>query len=97
MRERLIGALLVVTYAVTMVLAPKDFYISLVYLLGVGMVAELFSISGMEDAKTPAAVIFSYTFFAKSIESTSNFSNLMSIDGLTYFLTFVSIPKEYVS
>ena len=39
-----------------------------------------------------AAVIFSYTFFAKSIESTSNFSNLMSIDGLTYFLTFVSIP-----
>ena len=39
-----------------------------------------------------AGVIFSYTFFAKSIESTSNFSNLMSIDGLTYFLTFVSIP-----
>ena len=39
-----------------------------------------------------AAVIFSYTFFTKTIESTSNFSNLMSIDGLTYFLTFVSTP-----
>ena len=39
-----------------------------------------------------AAVIFSYTFFAKSIGSTSNFSNLTNVDGLTYFLTFVSIP-----
>ena len=64
MRERLIGALLVVTYALTMVIAPKDFYISLVYLLGIGMVAELFKLSRMESAKTAAAVIFSILYFA---------------------------------
>ena len=64
MRERLLGALLVVTYAFTMVLAPKNFYISLVYLLGIGMVAELFTMSRMESAKTSAVVIFSILYFA---------------------------------
>ena len=99
MRERLIGALLVVTYAVTMVLAPKDFYISLVYLLGVGMVAELFSISGMEDAKTPAAVIFSILYFVGI--HMPNLSFLIPSAGILFLFSYFiliegKVPEKFL-
>ena len=64
MRERIIGATLVVLYAIFMVASPYNFYVSLVYLLGVGMVSELCNFTGLKNSKTSVIVIFSILFFA---------------------------------
>ena len=64
MRERIIGAILVVLYAIFMVASPYNFYVSLVYLLGVGMVSELCNFTGLKNSKTSVIVIFSILFFA---------------------------------
>jgi len=63
MRERILGAILVVLYASFMVASPKSFYISLVYLLGVGMVSELCEFTSFKGNKTAVIVIFSILFF----------------------------------
>jgi len=63
MRERVLGAALVVLYASFMVVSPKEFFISLVYLLGVGMVSELCEFSSLKRNKTAVIVIFSILFF----------------------------------
>ncbi|GAB6076842.1 phosphatidate cytidylyltransferase [Desulfurobacterium crinifex] len=63
MRERIIGAILVVLYAIFMVVSPYNFYVSLVYLLGVGMVSELCNFTGLRDSKTSVIIIFSILFF----------------------------------
>jgi|GEM_PF-1405411 phosphatidate cytidylyltransferase len=63
MKDRLLGALLVVIYAVAMLIAPKPVYILLVYLLGLAMSAELFKLSRVEDSLLPLLAFFSVLYF----------------------------------
>ncbi|WP_163327798.1 phosphatidate cytidylyltransferase [Desulfurobacterium thermolithotrophum] len=63
MKQRVIGAFFVILYAVFMIISPYKFYVSLVYLLGVGMISELSNFTGLKDSKTPIVVIFSILFF----------------------------------
>ncbi len=62
MKKRVYGAILVVLYALAMVLSPRGVYLSLVYLLGIMMISELFSLAASERLKTPAVVLFSFLF-----------------------------------
>ena len=62
MRERLVGALIVVLYTLLMVLLPRPFYHLLVYFLGALSVIELFSLSRLERYQTAALTVFSLLF-----------------------------------
>ncbi len=62
MRERIVGAFIVVLYTLLMVLLPKAFYISLVYFLGVLIFLEVLSISKLEGLSTIAVIVYSLIF-----------------------------------
>ncbi len=63
MKERIVGALIVLIYALLMYLLPYNYYYSLVYLLGVFMVVELFKMASLEKLLTWAVLLFSLAFF----------------------------------
>jgi len=63
MKERIVGAFLVVAYACLMLFSPPSVFTSLVYLLGVLMLGELLEISGYSNRKAAYVVIFSFLFF----------------------------------
>ncbi|WP_456342372.1 phosphatidate cytidylyltransferase [Thermovibrio sp.] len=63
MKDRIIGAFIVVVYALLMYLLPYNYYYSLVYLLGVFMTVELFKISSHEKLLTWGVLLFSIAYF----------------------------------
>jgi phosphatidate cytidylyltransferase len=63
MKERIVGAFLVVIYALLMLLLPYNYYYALVYLLGVFIVVELFKIASHEELLTWGVILYSFFFF----------------------------------
>ena len=62
MRDRIVGAAVVVLYALVMLFAPKPLFVSMVYFLGALMVGELFSCAKLEKLHLPALLLFSLFF-----------------------------------
>ncbi len=62
MRERLLGALIVLVYTVLLFTVPEPFYHLLIYFLGALAVGELFAISRLERYQTVALLLFSILF-----------------------------------
>lgn len=63
MRDRIIGAILVVAYALLMFLLPYNYYYALVYLLGIFICLELFKIASYEELLTWGVILYSFSFF----------------------------------
>ncbi len=62
MRDRVVGAFIVVLYALLLFSVPMPFYHLLIYFLGALSVLELFSLSRLERYQTVALFIFSLIF-----------------------------------
>ncbi len=62
MKERTVGALIVVVYALLMLLSPKPLYASLVYMLGVFIISELFKMASLEKLLIVSVIIYSLVF-----------------------------------
>jgi phosphatidate cytidylyltransferase len=63
MKERIFGAVLVVTYALLMYLAPYNYYYALVYFLGALLISELFKIASLSELMLFGVFLFSLIFF----------------------------------
>ncbi len=83
MKSRIFGAVIVFIYAFLMYVLPKPFYVSMVYLLGVLAVLELFKISSLENLSVFSVFIFSLFFF-------------FLMDGTFLFTKFSSFYPSYV-
>ncbi|WP_456436100.1 phosphatidate cytidylyltransferase [Thermovibrio ammonificans] len=103
MRERLLGALLVVLYASLMVFGPSTLFYVLVYLLGVVAVIELFQMAELEEFSPLGILLFSLLFlFAVNIEKAvallsyyfSTFAVLFHTSTLFYKL-LLSVPAIF--
>ncbi len=63
MKSRILGALIVFFYALLMYLLPYNYYHALVYLLGVFIIAELFTVSSQEELTFWGILLFSGVFY----------------------------------
>ncbi len=86
MKSRVLGALLVVFYALLMFLLPYNYYYALVYLLGVLVIAEIFTISSQRELTFWGILLFSAVFYLAV--NYSLILDLLSYYYSSYFLFF---------
>jgi phosphatidate cytidylyltransferase len=85
-----------------MVASPYRFYVSLVYLPGVGMVSELCNFTGLKNSKTSVIVIFSILFFAGVHVHASSLSFLLPTAAMIFLFGYFviiegKVPDRFLS
>ncbi|MEO2083713.1 MAG: phosphatidate cytidylyltransferase [Desulfurobacteriaceae bacterium] len=64
MRKRLIGASIVLIYALLMVISPQNIYVALVYLLGTAVLNEVLQMFKLNAIPVASLILFSLLYYA---------------------------------
>ncbi len=98
MTKRLLGAILVVLYAIAMIFSPRGIYLSLTYILAVVSIDELFSLTHIKYPKVLILLLFSISYigiiYAHNLISILPLANLMALFGYFIFVEG-SIPDDF--
>ncbi len=100
MKSRILGALIVFFYALLMYLLPYNYYYALVYLLGVFVITELFTISSQEELIFWGVLLFSGVFYlavnySVILGALSHYYSLFLLKPLFFSYLLLLIPVIY--